>query len=210
MKSKVCARKLFVTSILATGLVGLFVAGSSALVSAAPLHRFSAEFQNTDSLGTPEVSTTATPLAGGAGGTVVYDKTLSVPFQTVYVTFSATGETHNGAALLMTALVDGVPCEAFEGRADAGPSGWITLQKLPQPGVVTNCNDDGGGSADCHDNNLYFSCCAQVENPPTHNVQIKLASSNGSRVFYERATIYIDGSPNPGGDLCQGVSTAPH
>ena len=203
-------RKRFVTPILMTGIAGLFVVGSAALVSAAPLHRFSAEFQNKDSLGAPEVSTTATPLPGGAGGTVVYDKTLSVPFQTVYVTFSATGETHNGAALLMTALVDGVPCEAFEGRASAGPRGWITLQKLPQPGVVTNCNDDGGGSADCHDNNLYFSCCAQVENPPTHNVQLKLASSNGEKVFYERATIYIDGSPNPGGDLCQGVSTAPH
>src|SRR6266446_1395950 len=142
MKSKVCARKRFVTSILATGLAGLFVVGSSALVSAAPLHRFSAEFQNTDSLDTPEVSTTATPLAGGAGGTVVYDKMLSVPFKMVYVTFSATGDTHNGAALLMTALVDGAPCEAFEGRANAGPSGWITLQKLPQPVAVTNCNDD--------------------------------------------------------------------
>src|SRR5436309_15704226 len=102
MKSKVCARKRFVTSMLMTGLAGLFVVGSAALVSAAPLHRLSAEFQNADTLGTPEFSTTATPLAGGAGGTVVYDKTLSVPFKTVYVTFSGAGDTHNGAALLMT------------------------------------------------------------------------------------------------------------
>ncbi len=58
---------------------------------ASSLHRLSAEFQNTAS-GVNEVSTTVAPLAGGLGGISAYSKTLSIPFDVVYVTFSAQGD----------------------------------------------------------------------------------------------------------------------
>lgn len=83
---------------------------------------------------------------------------------------------------------------------------------LPQPGTDTgNCNDGGGGTADCHDNNIMFSCCSQITPDTaatTHTVKIRLADLPGgvpNVAFYERSTIYVDGSPNPGGNLCTGV-----
>jgi hypothetical protein len=148
---------------------------------ATALHRLSAEFQNSG-----EISTTVGPAAGG---TVVYDKTLKIPFKVAYITFSATGDTHGGSALLMTASVtnnDNVTTVCSPMR-DAGLGGgnqfgapWMTLVKLPTNptidagGTLNNCrvgasttpiagggnNGDGsGGSADCHDNAFLFSCC---------------------------------------------------
>jgi hypothetical protein len=56
----------------------LLVAGAATWASAAPLHRLSAEFQNSTNIGgSGEISTTATPADGGLP---VYQKTLSVPF----------------------------------------------------------------------------------------------------------------------------------
>src|SRR5260370_29627165 len=68
-------------------------------LGATALHRLSAEFQNEapGSVG-GEVTTSA-----GVPGIVVYDKTLSIPFPVAYITFSAQGDTHGGAGLLMTA-----------------------------------------------------------------------------------------------------------
>jgi len=119
-------------------------------------------------------------------------------------------------------------CEPLAGQGGVGGGGpslaphWYTLLKLPVTGLTasttpaTNCNDGGGGSADCHDNTIMFSCCARIEpdeddeDEPqtTHTVKIKLADLPGGDAnfaFYERATIYLDGSPNPGGKLCTGV-----
>jgi hypothetical protein len=90
---------------------------------------------------------------------------------------------------------------------------WMTLLKLPDgetPG--NNCDDGGGGVADCHDNALSFSCCALLAAGPAGNnsrdVKINMASSNGALVFYEDSTIYIDYGTNAA--LCGGVGTAPH
>ena len=110
-----------------------------------PVHRFSAEFQFAPP-GPTEIVTVATPLPGGKGGQTVYSKTLFIPYRTLFVTFSATGDTHNGAALLMTCVVDGVVCQSAGGLPSAGPSGWITLQKMPAGHTGNNCNDGGGGT----------------------------------------------------------------
>ncbi len=112
------------------------------------------------------------------------------------------------------------------GGGTAGPAGWMTLNKLPTNptvdtgGTPNNCNDGSGGSADCHDNTVMFSCCLRIT-PDTastkHTVEIRLASQPNpqtpltpSNAFYERSTIYIDASADPGGSLCSGVGTANH
>lgn len=202
---------------------------------ASALHRLSSEYQNTATVGTEEISTTVAPIAGGTGGISTYSKTLSIPFDVVYVTFSAQGDTHGGAALSMSANITDAAaattvCEPMAGEVagggvTAGPAVWMTLNKLPtNPAVETpgtnNCGDGGGGSADCHDNTIMFSCCLRIT-PDTaltkHTVEIRLGSQPNpqtplvaSNAFYERSTIYIDASADPGGSLCSGVGTAPH
>jgi hypothetical protein len=204
-------------------------------VVASTLHRLSAEFQNFDS-GVSEIETTAAPLAGGLGGLVTYSKTLSIPFDVVYVTFSAQGDTHGGAALSLSANITDAAavrtvCQPMAGSdtgggGTAGPNGWMTLNKLPTnptvdtTGPANNCNDGAGGSADCHDNTIMFSCCLRIT-PDTastkHTVEIRLGSQPNpltptvaNEAFYERSTIYIDASADPGGSLCSGVGTANH
>jgi hypothetical protein len=184
------------------------------------LIRLAGDFQNSTSMGDPEISTSATPAAAGGGGTVIYTRTLRLPTKTVFINFSGTGDSHDGAGLLMTALItdafdNTVVCEPFSGQfgggGDAGPNGWTTLQKMPAyDATQLNCNDGGGGPADCHDNNLFFSCCAQIQADPqgfAHTVDIKLASSDGGTVFYERASINIDAAVDPNRVLCTGVGS---
>jgi hypothetical protein len=108
--------------------------------------------------------------------------------------------------------------------------GWYTLLHLPEATTGTNCNDGAGGTGDCHDNTIYFSCCLAVKPDSngdegdagkktvkpkdgggpatTHTIKIRLANSDGATSFYERSTIYIDSvnstSKNP---LCTGVGS---
>jgi hypothetical protein len=150
---------------------------------------------------------------------VVYDKIVAIPKgdNVLYLTFSAQGDTHNGSALLMQGLVNGTACQPLLGQTGGGGGGkhifphWYTLNVLPRSTTGLNCNDGGGGTADCHDNTIAFSCCSTVSTTaPTARVQIKLADlpGGGSNVaFYERSTIYIDGQA---GRQCRGVSTRLH
>jgi hypothetical protein len=188
----------------------------------AALERLSAEFQSQS-----EIATTATPIGVGTpgfpGGAVVYDKTLNIPPGVAYISFSAQADTHDGAALLMSASVtDANGTTVCQPMATAGGAAlfgapWMTLLKLPTDAdwnSDNNCNDGGGGSADCHDNNIFFSCCVlvspTVSGSTSRDVQIRLASSNGGTVFYEDSTIYIDRGPNAGGGFCKQVDTSPH
>ena len=189
-------------------LLALLVAVVVATANAGALNRLSAEFQN-EALGSVggEVSTNVGPTAGG---TVVYDKTLSIPFHVAYITFSAQGDTHKGTALLMSASVtnkDGVTtiCQPMANAGGAAEFGapWMTLMKLPTNptidagGTLNNCRetipgsppttisgDGGGGSADCHDNSFMFSCCVLPKpaagGDTTQRVKIKMASSLGT------------------------------
>jgi len=199
----------------------LLLATAGLVLAQSPLLRLSSEFQNSTTL-VNEVSTDAPALPGGAGGTVVYQKTLTVPdsVRVIYVTFSGQGDAHNGSALLMNASVNGTLIQPLLGQTGPGgggthvQTGWYTLAHLPQAGAgVTNCNDGGGGTADCHDNTLYFSGCARVGTfggPVT--VTIKLADLPGgdnNSAFYERASINIDGVLDTTNNLCTGVGVPP-
>jgi hypothetical protein len=211
-----------VTSTLLLAAAVLFVATS---LRAAPLDRLSADFQNQG-----EHATSAAPAAGGAGGVVVYSKTVEVPEgeEVIYITFSGQADVHTGSALLMNASV-GAPgrpkrlCEVLIGNfgAAAAPDGWFTLLKLPRATTGNNCDDGGGGTGDCHDNTIYFSCCARIDNKKKDRhdkdeeipieVEIKLANFPGNNpgdnpagtAFYENATIYIDASEDRHGKLCK-------
>ena len=211
---------------LALGLVLLLAAVSvMAQDNATNLRRISAEFQNNQTVGgIGEISTTAVASAGGVGGTPVYTKTFTIPndIDVLYVTFSAQGDVHNGSALLMNATVNGNLIQPLAGQTAAGgggphvQTGWYTLLHIPQATTGTNCNDGLGGTADCHDNAIYFSGCIAIgHHDPTDplTVQIKLANlpgGDGNFSFYERSTIYIDGQKDTTGNLCKGASTQPH
>jgi hypothetical protein len=178
------------TSVLALAAVALCGAGP---VSASNLQRLSAEFQNDATVGgSGEIFTTAAAGPGGVGGVVVYDKTIKIPddVDVLYVTFSAQGDSHNGSALLMNATVNGELIQRLLGQTAGGgggphlQTGWYTLLILPQPVAITNCDDGGGGSADCHDNAIYFSGCTRVltqehKGAQTADVVIKLADLPG-------------------------------
>lgn len=217
------------------GVTALLTAGVVSSAHAQVLQRLSADFQNDTSTGGAEISTTAPALPGGAGGINTYSKTLSVPFaNTLFITFSAQGDVHNGSALLMNATVTEngsanktpILCQPLLGQTSNGgggphvQTGWYTLLHLPEPSDSTgNCNDGGGGTADCHDNNLVFSCCERItpDRPTfasgrpgftTHTVNLNLADLPGGDsniAFYERATINIDGVLDLNKSLCQGA-----
>jgi len=167
---------------------------------AQPLRRLSAEFS--EWAGGQEQSTAQ---GTGTNGIAVYRKTVFVPNATniLYVTMSTTGDQHDGAGVLFACRVNGPnplgPNNRFcnPGAGGAPPPtapGWIRLQKTPQPGVVTNCDDGNGGSGDCHDNGIYYQWCTHVY-PGVNTVTIRMASSNpGDRVFIEKAHWYIDAS----------------
>jgi hypothetical protein len=210
--------------LMALAAPALLVASAATWANAGPLHRLSAEFQNSTSIGgAGEILTNATPADGGL---LVYQKTLSIPFDVAFITFSAQGDAHNGSALLMQASVtdsagNETICQPLAGQTGDGGGGpslapqWMTLLKLPVSSADTsatsnNCNDGGGGPADCHDNTIMFSCCVDLghRHHGKQTVNIRLADlpgGDGNFAFYERSTIYIDASPNPGGNLCNGV-----
>jgi len=198
--------------------------------NATNLRRIVSEFQNNNTVGgVGEISTSAAATAGGTGGTPVYTKTFTIPndVDVLYVTFSAQGDTHRGSALLMNATVNGTLIQPLAGQTGIGgggshvQTGWYTLLILPTTSTdpltpANNCNDGGGGTADCHDNAIYFSGCINIghHNPADpFTVVIKLANlpgGDGNTSFYERSTIYIDGQKDTTGNLCKGVGTGPH
>ncbi len=197
---------------------------ASAAAELGPVHRISADFQWCD-LGPPpvncfELATTAPPGPSGSasGGRVTFQKTVFVPMSTLFVTFSGQGDSHalpggDSAALQMACTIDSGAGEAFCNPngglpGTAGLPGWVSLLKLPtnggSGGGFTGCGgpngpatgDGGGGGGDCHDNTLYATWCIPISRPGAQTIRLRLASSNGATVFYERAHIYMDMTPN--------------
>jgi len=219
------------------GLSAMLLTGGTALADDGALNRLAADYQNNTTVGPAgEIATNKTPISGGK---LVYSKKLSIPFDVVYITFSAQGDAHFGSALLMQASIADESgkttiCQPLAGQTDIGggppPSSpvthvfpnWYTLLHLPQATTGTNCNDGAGGTADCHDSTIMFSCCARIEpdspfvGDDFHTVNIRLADLPGftpgpppsgsvdNVAFYERSTIYIDASSDPKKNLCQG------
>jgi hypothetical protein len=205
-----------VTSTLARAAECLVAASLNAQV----LNRLSSDFQNTAS-GRGVLTTLGPAVNPLTGGFLAYEKAIAVPdaLDVLFITFSAQGDSHLGSALLMNASVSQgtgpheMLCQPLLGQTGTGgggptPAGWYTLVHLPQSTTGTNCNDGAGGTADCHDNTIYFSCCARLSTPDTTaTVRIRLANlppTGGptGASFYERSTIYVDGVSDPHRTQC--------
>ena len=184
----------------------LSVALAATATGSATLFRIAADQQKTG-----ERATTA---YFGSGGSLVYSKNFYNPGQRTYVTFSGQGDTHEGAALMIQCLFDGLPCEAGFGADPDFGAGWSTLNKEPGgtlfdglPG--NNCEDGGGGFADCHDNTVAKVWCIHNE-AGAHTVKLNLGTDTaGAAVWYEKATILIDGSGWDPHIRCQDAGVLP-
>jgi len=167
----------------------------------ANLTRLSAEYRYWNE---GEAMSSSAPAAGGLGGSVVYQKTVFVPSSTmtVYLTISATGDTHFGAGLLLSATYTNasseLPFNPEAGQAESLPTGWLTAQKHFNYDVTYNGGmsggDGGGGNGDMHDNGIYYTWCVKL-GTGAHTFKIRLASTNGQSVFFEKAYFYIDATP---------------
>jgi hypothetical protein len=192
--------------------VGVLTAGSAqAQFGLGPIFRLAADYQWCDPTTGVNCSEIFTNLPAATGGRVVYQKTLYVPYPTLFVQFSGQGDSHMGvggqsARFQMACTVDTGAGERFcnpgTGLPNAGDIGWMTLLKLPNPTVtgaggcgIAGSGDGGGGSGDCHDNTLFATWCIPLNKPGPVTVRLRLASDNGGAVFYERAHIYIDSTP---------------
>lgn len=177
------------------------------IAQAQNLIRKSAEFRDFGG----ETSTTVQAVAGGTGGVSIYTKTIATSKgeNILYVTMSATGDSHGGDSLEFSCNVDGVVCNPGPSGAAAAPAGWITLLKTPTSTSNTNCNDGGGGSADCHDNAIYYQWCAVLPTAEVlvggpHTVNLRMASGNGATVFVETSHYYIDATKGGSPTCAQG------
>src|SRR5437870_5151007 len=90
-------------------LVVLLVAAP--LRAQTPLFRLSANFDG-DSEKLAIAGAGGDAAAGGAGGVVIFSKTVFQPNgkNVLFVTFSGTGDTHSGSTLAMSCTIDGVLC----------------------------------------------------------------------------------------------------
>ena len=144
-------------------------------------------------------------VPGSPDGALFYRKTVTVgPTNTLYVSLYTTSDQHQGAALWLSCRVNGLFCRPSVGGANEAPSGWINLQRVPQNfnnaqggpnGASPNCNNGGGGTADCHDNGVAYQWCIPVEAGSRVTVDLKMATSTaGDFVFIEKGHVYIDSS----------------
>lgn len=189
------------------------------------LHRFAANFRGFaagDEISTL-VAASGTPTPG-SGGIVIYNKTIFVPehINVLFVTVSGTGDAHNGARILLSCLVDDVPCNP--GKIPNGaPDGWVTVQRhkdynLNYTNSGTTFNGDGtGGAGDLHDNSVYYTWCSKIKNKhedgAVHNIKIKLGSQNVEDTTFplvslEAVHFFIDGARLRGKNACK-LDTTP-
>ncbi len=141
--------------------------------------------------------------AAAPGGVSCFGTTQFVPSSAnvLRVTMSSAGDTHNGARLRVGCLIRPAStgvwsfCNAF--GTGAAPGFYITKNKLPQPTANTNCNDGGGGSADCHDNSIEQTWCIPVDTPDTFDIDIRIGpgpelAGGGNFAFIEASTFFVD------------------
>lgn len=152
-------------------------------------------------------ATPATP-----GGISCYGTTQFVPnsANVLRIRWSTAGDTHDGDALRMGCRIRPAStgvwsyCNAF--GTGAAPGSYITKNKLPEPAGGTNCNDGGGGTADCHDNSIEATWCVPINGDDVFDIDLRLASrdSTGSdttdldTVFVEASTFMVDSTKMEG------------
>lgn len=201
-------------SLAAVALATCLSVNPGAKAQDSPILRHSADFFKFD--GTEFTTTTTavngvtTTVPGNPDGALFYRKRVLVPgFSNVlYVSVYATGDTHNGAALWLSCRVNSAFCRPGTAVAvDEAPSGWIAMKKLPQdvqaPLGHNNCNDGGGGSADCHDNAIAYQWCVPTRGNRVVTIDLKMATNKpGRNVFIEKGHVYIDSSRIGQPDRC--------
>jgi hypothetical protein len=160
--------------------------------------------------------------------------------QTMYVTISAVGDNHSGQSNYVSCNVDGptgvgtatTVCNPQNvPSVDGAPPGWVTLTHhfaYDVPDYISDGvkhttssaisgGDGGGGTGDMHDNDYYYTWCKRVT-PGTHTINLRLGNHSGPSspvssnnfVFFEKAFVYIDVSPNPPFGACTlGHATPP-
>ena len=182
-------RRVVTTAMLV--LAGLFAVGiwlPSETQAGTRLTRLFAGFKSTSS----EKSTSSTTT-----GVEVFSKTIFVPGgkQTLFVTFSGTGDSHNGAASRLDCFIDGVECNSTFGK--------VRLQRHSDQFTDSDGDDvfDGGNGEDLHDNGIHYTWCAQ-SGGDLHTVKLVLTSSDGGEVFVERYFVTIDVSRGKGKNTC--------
>ena len=154
---------------------------------------------------------------------MIYSKAVFQPpgKNTLFVTFSGTGDTHGGSKLAMSCTIDGILCGGLGAPASIGACGatpgWLCLLNMPAGGAIANCSNGGGGPGDCHDNNINQTWCltaavgahvvvlrmASIPNPATGAADV--AFIEGGK-YYIDSTNFTDGNPdncskNPGTGL---------
>jgi hypothetical protein len=220
-----------ISSKIAVAVVALFVAAwcAPSLVQAqgGPIKRLSAQFLNFDTTETLTSTGVCVPVAGPCGafssnganpgddGALVYTNTVLTDdtVNTLYVTITAVGDDHFGAAEWLSCRIDGAPCNPGQGGADFAPPGWLSVVKYfnydttyttPDGTSGNTAGDGGGGTGDQHDNNFTYTWCTPIL-PGTHTVDIRQATSDASNVnnivYFEAAHVFIDASSTPKG--CQ-------
>lgn len=183
-----------VLNAVVAGIAGVVVIGSSSNLEAqfgGPIFRLTADFRHFDATETSSDFYSSPPSDGGNGGHLLFQKTLVVPedTNTVYVTLSATADTHNGAALWLSCVMDGVACNPglvhsalVEVPCCFTRSGWVPVQKhlnwegFPDKPIL---GDGGGGGGDVHDNVVHYTWCiarGRTDAAPT-TIQVRIASS---------------------------------
>jgi hypothetical protein len=198
--------------LLAVAVAGVLSSLAAPANANGPILRIAADFFNFDGTETVTAAPVFAPDGTLVDGTTVFRKAVFIPpgSNTVYVTISTTGDTHDGAALWLSCRVDGAPCNPGSGGAGGTPAGWINLQKHKNYALGL-FGDGGGGAGDMHDNSIYYTWCVPRQSGPA-TVELKLASSGpdfetgtGATppfVFFEAAHVFIDASRIAGENRC--------
>jgi hypothetical protein len=158
--------RMGIVAILAAGLAALVVVllfpgqGTSAAPAPSPLVPLAADWDFDDESWTNQQDP----------GIMLYDKVVYTPAgaNTLYVTFSGTGDQHDDAQTLMYCSVDGVGCSGDE---------WVVLQLY----------DD----FDFHDNAITYTWCKAITPAAKgRHVNLQMASSNGG-TYVEQMHFYV-------------------
>jgi hypothetical protein len=201
------AKSLFVVAVF-SGALGV-------AAHAGPVRQFAAQYLNFD--GTQQ-STTLDPSSGGQP---IYQGTVRVPadVDTLEVTISATGDLLDGSApftnsLWLNCQVDGNLCNAGFNSAVSSVKGWVPVLSLqstaqnpepaasPTPGVVP-------------DNNIHYSWCMPITkkkgpDPLMHDVQLSMASGDGTHtVHVEQIHVFVGGTNFGGPNKTNACTAAP-
>lgn len=161
---------------------------------------------DSDFLGECVTAAPGTNDPANPGGTSCFGTTQFVPgnANVLRVTWSTSGDTHSGAALRIACRIrpastgQWVFCNPT--GSGAAPGDYITKNKLPAGTGATNCNDGGGGDADCHDNSIEQTWCVPVKGDDVFDIDLRLASSDPSGVglsddvFVEASYFFVDSS----------------